>query len=169
MSVAVRATCFRSTSSGWPFSRVELAFLTRPVAGEIAPGCPTPTRQRRADLRFELADHAGDGFDRRLVAVRGVGTRSRARSLAVVREDDALDLGAAEVDADAHGADPTCRGSIQRGRRNLKGSAGLNWPAVSPEKTSPFWMVSFFTGAPGFRSSLSNDTQKVLGRVAESK
>ena len=27
--------------------------------------------------------------------------------------------------------------------------------------------VSFFTGAPGFRSSFASDTQKVFGRVAE--
>jgi len=33
----------RSSDSAFPFSQVELAFLTRPVAGEIAPGIPTPT------------------------------------------------------------------------------------------------------------------------------
>ena len=36
----------RSRSSGWPLSHVEFAFLTRPVAGEIAPGMPTPTLPR---------------------------------------------------------------------------------------------------------------------------
>ncbi len=34
-----------------PFSHVELAFLTRPVAGEIAPGMPTPTVHRLATSR----------------------------------------------------------------------------------------------------------------------
>ena len=32
---------------GRPLSQVEFAFLTRPVAGEIAPGMPTPTVPRR--------------------------------------------------------------------------------------------------------------------------
>jgi hypothetical protein len=33
----------RSCCKGWPLSHSELAFLTLPVAGEIAPGMPTPT------------------------------------------------------------------------------------------------------------------------------
>jgi len=33
----------RSSARGCPFSQTELAFLTRPVAGEIVPGMPTPT------------------------------------------------------------------------------------------------------------------------------
>ena len=33
----------RSSQISRPFSHVELAFLTRPVAGEIAPGMLTPT------------------------------------------------------------------------------------------------------------------------------
>ena len=32
-----------SLSSGFPISSTVLAFLTRPVAGEMAPGIPTPT------------------------------------------------------------------------------------------------------------------------------
>jgi len=32
----------RSTSRGWPLIHVELAFLTRPVKGEITPGIPMP-------------------------------------------------------------------------------------------------------------------------------
>jgi hypothetical protein len=33
----------RSSRSGRPISQTELAFLTKPVVGEIAPGIPTPT------------------------------------------------------------------------------------------------------------------------------
>ena len=36
----------RSSRSGRPINQVELAFLTRPVAGEIAPGMPMPTCPR---------------------------------------------------------------------------------------------------------------------------
>ena len=32
-----------SASNVWPFSVVELAFFTRPVAGLITPGMPMPT------------------------------------------------------------------------------------------------------------------------------
>ncbi len=35
----------KSAWNGRPLSHVELAFLTRPVAGEIAPGMPSPTVQ----------------------------------------------------------------------------------------------------------------------------
>jgi hypothetical protein len=45
----------------------------------------------------------------------------------------------------------------------------MNRPLTSPDRTSPFWIVSFFTAAPGRRSSLASDTQKVLGRVAASQ
>ena len=37
------SACSMSLSSGRPLSQVEFAFLTRPVAGEIAPGMPMPT------------------------------------------------------------------------------------------------------------------------------
>lgn len=37
------STRARSRSAGWPFRHVELEFLSRPVAGEIASGCPIPT------------------------------------------------------------------------------------------------------------------------------
>ena len=39
-------------------SQVEFAFLTRPVAGERAPGIPTPTVPRSAGLGLEGADEA---------------------------------------------------------------------------------------------------------------
>jgi hypothetical protein len=35
--------CSRSSASERPFSHTEFAFVTSPVAGEIAPGLPTPT------------------------------------------------------------------------------------------------------------------------------
>jgi hypothetical protein len=35
----------RSASSGWPISQVALAFFTSPVAGERAPGMPTPMQR----------------------------------------------------------------------------------------------------------------------------
>ena len=41
---AVVARC--PAASGLPFNQVELAFLTRPVAGEIVPGIPIPTGAR---------------------------------------------------------------------------------------------------------------------------
>lgn len=53
--------------------------------------------------------------------------------------------------------------------RNLNGLASVNCSATSPENTSPFCMMSFLTGAPGLRLSFASETQKVLGRVAESK
>ena len=93
----------RSRSSGRPFSRVELAFLIRPVAGEIAPGWPTPTRQRAPTLRFELAHHGGDALDGRLVAALRRGHAHARAFLAAVVEHDAFDFGAAEIDADTHG------------------------------------------------------------------
>ena len=36
----------RSWARGWPFSHVEFAFLTSPVAGDSAPGMPMPTLAR---------------------------------------------------------------------------------------------------------------------------
>ena len=52
---------------------------------------------------------------------------------------------------------------------NANGCVATKLPAVSPEKTWPASMVSFITGAPGFRLSFFSDTQNVSGRVAESK
>ena len=93
----------RSWSRGWPMSQVEFAFLTRPVAGESAPGMPTPTVPRRPVSASRSRDEAGDRLERRRRSRGGASrTRRRASARAVVVEGDAFDLRAAEVDADAH-------------------------------------------------------------------
>ncbi len=48
----------RSRCRGRPFSQVELAFLTRSVAGERAPGMPTPTGAARSRARSQSATSA---------------------------------------------------------------------------------------------------------------
>ena len=45
----------RSASNGRPLSQVEFAFLMRPVAGETAPGIPTPTVHGACTSRSSLA------------------------------------------------------------------------------------------------------------------
>ena len=105
----------RSAFSGRPFSRVELAFLTRPVAGEIAPGWATPTVQRSPTLRSSPAMRSTNRLDAFLV---GAGRRRHAQALAfdaAFVEHQAFDFGAAEIDADSHVAQFTenargCRG-----------------------------------------------------------
>ena len=39
-------------------SQVELAFLTRPVAGDSVPGMPMPTLPRAAELGLDARDQA---------------------------------------------------------------------------------------------------------------
>ena len=109
-----------SRSNGWPLSAMELAFFTRPVAGLITPGMPMPTlavtpswastsRTRAAMASSVAFVAAGRGWDAVAQRLRAVG-----------REDDDLDLGAAEVDADAvlgHG-----RGSLGGGRGKGEGA-----------------------------------------------
>ena len=49
----------RSSASGCPFSQVEFAFLTRPVAGEIVPGNADADRAARTELALDVADQPG--------------------------------------------------------------------------------------------------------------
>ena len=57
----------RSRASGFPLSHAELAFLISPVAGEIAPGMPIPTREGMDTTLFQLADQVADCLERRVV------------------------------------------------------------------------------------------------------
>jgi hypothetical protein len=71
-----------------------LAFFTRPVAGEIAPGW--------ARLALEPGDEVDDRLDVFLV---GAGRRRHAQALALDAafvEHQPLDFRAAEIDADSH-------------------------------------------------------------------
>ena len=76
----------------------------RPVAGEIAPGMPTPTVRLHAELALDVADEAGDGGQRAVVIaarrLRPAAAAARVPSSAIAMP---FDLGAAQVDADPHG------------------------------------------------------------------
>ena len=88
---------------GRPLSQVELAFLTRPVAGEIVPGMPTPTTAgAAARLALRLRHHLGDGCQGCLVVLPRRGAPEAASGDALPVEGEGLDLGAAQIDADAH-------------------------------------------------------------------
>ncbi len=79
-------------------------FFIRPVRLEIAPGVPTPMRRIRAPAARSALDQRGRRSRRcgRSRAACSVGTRSRRSTrLTGVIEHDALDLGPAEIDADA--------------------------------------------------------------------
>ena len=82
-------------------SQVEFAFFTSPVAGEIAPGIPTPTVPRRRSPP-RVAHEAGHGPDRRRVVLAGRRDPPAVELRAAVVERDPLDLRAAEVQSDAH-------------------------------------------------------------------
>ena len=83
-------------------SQVELAFLTRPVAGEMAPGMPTPTDGASARLGLELAYQRRDGREARaIVPARSRNPPRRRRHGPRGPRSDGFDLGAAEVNADA--------------------------------------------------------------------
>ena len=89
-----------SWSKRWPFRAMELAFLTKPVAGLTTPGMPMPTVAAMPRRDSHSRTKRGDG-------VHGVGIAGRsgdavAEDLGTGRgEDGDLDLGAAEVDADS--------------------------------------------------------------------
>ena len=137
---AARAPASRSSRRGWPISQVEFAFLTRPVAGEIAPGMPMPTcparrrppRRRRPDPRSRRAC--------RRSLPRGVSTRRRKTLRAVRVESDRLDLRAAEIDADPEVAlipAPVWLASSSSGSERSAGvSAWISATAGVPEQAS---------------------------------
>ena len=64
----------RSRSSGRPLSHVEFEFLISPVAGEIAPGVPTPTVPRAPSPRLERPRRAPPS-----ACDRGARSRPRRR------------------------------------------------------------------------------------------
>ena len=90
-----------SWSKGWPFRVVELAFFTRPVAGLITPGMPMPTVALTPSCGLGVAHQAGDGLQGAVVVAMRRGNAVAQRSRSVGGENGDLDLGAAEVDADA--------------------------------------------------------------------
>ena len=92
----------RSRSRGCPISQVEFAFLTRPLAGERAPGIPTPTVAAASGVRLEVAHETGHRLERRPVVVPGRRHPAPGELRPVVRERHALDLRAPEVEPDAH-------------------------------------------------------------------
>ena len=89
-----------SRSKVWPFSAIELAFFTSPVAGLITPGMPMPTVAVTPSCASASRTRPAIAFERGLVAVRRIDAVAVALA-AVGSEDRDLDLGAAEVDADA--------------------------------------------------------------------
>ena len=89
-----------SRSKRWPLSALEFAFLTRPVAGLMTPGMPTPTVAVTPSSRFGRPHQRRDRVECGLIA-RGRRNPAAERQRAVRREDRDLGLGAAKVDADA--------------------------------------------------------------------
>ena len=100
-----------------PLSHVELAFCTRPLAGEMEPGMPIPTVPRRAGLLLELGDHVADGAERGRIVVSRGGDAMLRHDCAVGPERHACNLAAAEIDAEAHlAASPGCAVMTPRSR-----------------------------------------------------
>ena len=99
---AGRARCARSRSRAAPMIQVELAFLTRPVAGERAPGMPTPTEPRPPASRSRSRTRAAMASERRPVVALRTGQAPAGQGFARIVEHDAFDLGAAQIDADSH-------------------------------------------------------------------
>ena len=146
-----------SRSNGWPFSAMELAFFTSPVAGLITPGMPMPTvavtpscasasrtePAIAAEASPDSRGRRGDAMAQRLAAVRG--------------EDGDLDLGAAEVDADAvlgHGGV-----SLRRRRRHLQAAVwsvdrGLDGAIGDRQTNFGLPAVCALTAAPWRRGGL---------------
>ena len=89
-----------SRSNAWPFSAIELAFFTSAGGGADHAGDADADRCGDAELRLGVAHQAGDAFERGLIAVRRVDPMPQLLA-AVGRQHHDLDLGAAEVDADA--------------------------------------------------------------------
>ena len=97
------SAALKSRSNGRPLSQVEFAFLTRPLAGEIEPGMPTPSEARLSGIALDFADQPDDLRDRGVVVVAGRGDAPPRELAAVVAgERDRLDLGAAQVHPDPH-------------------------------------------------------------------
>ena len=110
----------RSCSRGLPFRRTELALRSRPVAGESAPGVQMPTGIRAcAGARYispyispyiarhprvrgcQFADQSGNGVQGGVVVALWCGDADARRQAAVRMQQGALDLGPAEIDAQA--------------------------------------------------------------------
>ena len=113
-----RAPRERSTPNGRPMSHVEFAFLTRPVAGEIAPGIPMPTVDR-PDLCFRIGDERPDRLQSPFVASprRRHATTQDLRTAAI--DGDDFELRAADVDSYPHAPSTGrwFRSIVTRGRR----------------------------------------------------
>ncbi len=151
-----------SWSNGWPFSVVELAFFTRPVAGLITPGMPMPTVAVTPSCASVVAHQAGDRLRPSRHSRAAWAMRWRSASLPSGREHDDLDLGAAEVDADAVlGHDQV---NLQRCRRHLQA-------AMRPAASRLSGAAATFAGAGGFvrarafaRAGLGRATQAAFRR-----
>ena len=98
----------RSCCRGLPLSHVEFAFFTRPVAGEIAPGIPTPTVPGDPVSASSAVDEPGDRPHRGTVVLAWRRDAPAGGRPAVRRERNPFDLRAAQVDADSDHA-ATCR------------------------------------------------------------
>ena len=94
-------TWARSCANGLPFSQVELAFCTPPPPGAIEPGMPMPTVPEPPADCCRVPDHLNNGAQRGGVVVLRRGDAMLRQAGAGSVQDDAGDLGAAKVDAQA--------------------------------------------------------------------
>src|SRR5258707_10981502 len=93
--------------------------LEQPGRWRERAGMADADRAACAELGFELARHGCDRPHRRLVgALRRRHAQARAL-LAGIVEHDALDLGAAEIDADAHAALRTTHSQVLSSRETV--------------------------------------------------
>ena len=90
----------RSRSKGWPFSQTEFAFLTRPVAGEMAPGMPMPTVPRSPASRSTASTRPAMAREGGRVVVAGGGHAAARAGGARRLEGHRLDLRPAKVEPD---------------------------------------------------------------------
>ena len=97
-------------AAAWPIRQVELAFLIRPVARDCAPGMPMPTVPRGPfGSARRPARRPPRGCPRSHPAASACGGAAFPRRPSRAR---CFDLGAAEVDADAHGSRCYRRGPL---------------------------------------------------------
>ena len=83
-------------------SQVEFAFFTRPVAGEMVPGIPTPTVPRVPVAASSSWTRPAIASSVAVVVVAGRRHAAAGELRPVVPERDRLDLRAAEVEPDPH-------------------------------------------------------------------
>ena len=86
---------------GRPFSHVEFAFFTSPVAGDTTPGMPMPTVASPTAASARVTSD-GDGLDRRAIVAARRRDAMPELLAAIDVERNRLDLRAAEIYADAH-------------------------------------------------------------------